>query len=62
MSIWKTVKRQLFFRPTDNRRAIKSIVKDAEVLGAFTYTGTFEIHAAYMVQSQSWESIFRRMP
>ncbi|HRO70489.1 MAG TPA: class I SAM-dependent methyltransferase, partial [Chitinophagaceae bacterium] len=28
------------------RRAIQHIVKDAEVLGAFTYTGTFEIHAA----------------
>jgi len=29
-----------------NRRAIEPIVKGAEVLGAFTYTGTFEIHAA----------------
>jgi len=36
-----------FLDQQDNRRAIKSIVKDAEVLGAFTYTGTFEIHAAY---------------
>lgn len=36
-----------FLDQQDNRRAIAHIVKDAEVLGAFTYTGTFEIHAAY---------------
>lgn len=36
-----------FLDQQDNRRAIKHIVKDADVLGAFTYTGTFEIHAAY---------------
>jgi 23S rRNA (cytosine1962-C5)-methyltransferase len=36
-----------FLDQQDNRRAIKHIVKDAEVLGAFTYTGTFEIHAAH---------------
>jgi 23S rRNA (cytosine1962-C5)-methyltransferase len=36
-----------FLDQQDNRRAIKHIVKDAEVLGAFTYTGTFEIYAAY---------------
>ncbi len=36
-----------FLDQHDNRRAIKNIVKDAEVLGAFTYTGTFEIHAAH---------------
>jgi 23S rRNA (cytosine1962-C5)-methyltransferase len=30
-----------------NRRSIQQIVKDAEVLGTFTYTGTFEIHAAH---------------
>jgi len=35
-----------FLDQQDNRRAISNIVKDAEVLGAFTYTGTFEIHAA----------------
>ncbi|HEX6333889.1 MAG TPA: class I SAM-dependent rRNA methyltransferase [Flavisolibacter sp.] len=34
-----------FLDQQDNRRAIRHIVKDAEVLGAFTYTGTFEIHA-----------------
>lgn len=36
-----------FLDQQDNRRAIKNIVKDADVLGAFTYTGTFEIHAAH---------------
>ena len=36
-----------FLDQQDNRRAISNIVKDAEVLGAFTYTGTFEIHAAH---------------
>lgn len=35
-----------FLDQQDNRRAIQHIVKDAEVLGAFTYTGTFEVHAA----------------
>jgi 23S rRNA (cytosine1962-C5)-methyltransferase len=36
-----------FLDQHDNRRAIQHIVKDAEVLGAFSYTGTFEIHAAH---------------
>lgn len=36
-----------FLDQRDNRRAIQHIVKDADVLGAFTYTGTFEIHAAH---------------
>lgn len=35
-----------FLDQQDNRRAIQNIVKGADVLGAFTYTGTFEIHAA----------------
>src|SRR5919206_220875 len=35
-----------FLDQQDNRRAIQHIVKGADVLGAFTYTGTFEIHAA----------------
>jgi 23S rRNA (cytosine1962-C5)-methyltransferase len=35
-----------FLDQRDNRRAIQHIVKDADVLGAFCYTGTFEIHAA----------------
>jgi 23S rRNA (cytosine1962-C5)-methyltransferase len=30
-----------------NRRAIEPIVKNADVLGAFTYTGSFEVHAAH---------------
>src|SRR4030095_4813778 len=36
-----------FLDQHDNRRAIQHIVKDADVLGAFTYTGTFEIRAAH---------------
>jgi 23S rRNA (cytosine1962-C5)-methyltransferase len=36
-----------FLDQQDNRRAIKHIVKGADVLGVFTYTGTFEIHAAH---------------
>jgi 23S rRNA (cytosine1962-C5)-methyltransferase len=36
-----------FLDQQDNRRAIQHIVKGAEVMGAFTYTGTFEIHAAH---------------
>lgn len=36
-----------FLDQRDNRRAIQHIVKGANVLGAFTYTGTFEIHAAH---------------
>jgi len=34
-----------FLDQHDNRRAIQHIVKDAEVLGAFCYTGSFETHA-----------------
>jgi 23S rRNA (cytosine1962-C5)-methyltransferase len=36
-----------FLDQHDNRRAIQHSVKDADVLGVFTYTGTFEIHAAH---------------
>jgi len=36
-----------FLDQQDNRRAIQNIVKGADVLGAFTYTGTFELHAAH---------------
>ncbi len=35
-----------FLDQQDNRQAIRKIVKDAEVLGAFCYTGSFEVHAA----------------
>jgi 23S rRNA (cytosine1962-C5)-methyltransferase len=34
-----------FLDQRDNRRAIQQIVKDADVLEAFTYTGTFSLHA-----------------
>lgn len=36
-----------FLDQVDNRRAIRHIVKDADVLGAFCYTGSFETHAAF---------------
>ena len=36
-----------FLDQQDNRRAIQNIVKDADVLGAFCYTGSFEISAAH---------------
>ena len=36
-----------FLDQQDNRRAIQHIVKDADVLGAFSYTGSFEVSAAH---------------
>ena len=36
-----------FLDQHDNRRAIQHIVKGADVLGVFCYTGSFEIHAAH---------------
>jgi 23S rRNA (cytosine1962-C5)-methyltransferase len=36
-----------FLDQQDNRRAIQHIVKDADVLEAFCYTGTFSMHAAH---------------
>jgi 23S rRNA (cytosine1962-C5)-methyltransferase len=36
-----------FLDQQDNRRAIKNIVRDAHVLEAFCYTGTFSVHAAH---------------
>jgi len=36
-----------FLDQHNNRRAIRHLVKDADVLGAFSYTGSFEIHAGY---------------
>lgn len=36
-----------FLDQQDNRRAISAIVRDAEVLEAFCYTGTFGVHAAH---------------
>lgn len=35
-----------FLDQQDNRRAIAQVVKDADVLEAFCYTGTFSMHAA----------------
>jgi len=36
-----------FLDQQDNRRAIQHIVKGADVLGAFCYTGSFETHAGW---------------
>lgn len=36
-----------FLDQQSNRKAIKNIVRDADVLGVFTYTGSFEVHAAH---------------
>jgi 23S rRNA (cytosine1962-C5)-methyltransferase len=36
-----------FLDQQDNRKAISHIVKDADVLGAFCYTGSFELHAGF---------------
>jgi 23S rRNA (cytosine1962-C5)-methyltransferase len=36
-----------FLDQQDNRRAIRHIAEGADVLGAFCYTGTFELHAAH---------------
>lgn len=36
-----------FLDQQDNRLAIRHIVKDADVLGAFCYTGSFELSAGY---------------
>lgn len=36
-----------FLDQQDNRRAIQHICKDADVLEAFCYTGTFSLHAAH---------------
>jgi len=36
-----------FLYQQENRRAIRHIVQDADVLGAFCYTGSFEVHAGH---------------
>jgi 23S rRNA (cytosine1962-C5)-methyltransferase len=36
-----------FLDQQDNRRAIRHIVKEADVLEAFCYTGTFSVHAGF---------------
>jgi len=47
VDIEKGQKTGYFLDQQDNRKAIQHIVKGADVLGAFCYTGTFEIHAAH---------------
>ena len=47
IDIAKGQKTGYFLDQQDNRRAIKNIAKDADVLGAFCYTGSFEISAAH---------------
>ena len=47
VDVEKGQKTGYFLDQRDNRRAIQHIVKGADVLGAFCYTGTFEIHAAH---------------
>jgi hypothetical protein len=47
VDIEKGQKTGYFLDQQDNRREIQHIVKGADVLGAFCYTGTFEIHAAH---------------
>jgi 23S rRNA (cytosine1962-C5)-methyltransferase len=47
VDVEKGQKTGYFLDQHDNRRAIQHIVKGADVLGAFCYTGTFEIHAAH---------------
>ena len=36
-----------FLDQQDNRRSLQHIVKGADVLGSFCYTGSFELHAGY---------------
>jgi 23S rRNA (cytosine1962-C5)-methyltransferase len=36
-----------FLDQQDNRRELQNIVKGADVLGSFCYTGTFELHAGF---------------
>jgi len=47
VDIEKGQKTGYFLDQQDNRRAIKNIVKDADVLESFCYTGTFGLHAGY---------------
>lgn len=46
VDVEKGQKTGYFLDQQDNRRAIAQVVEGADVLGAFCYTGTFEIHAA----------------
>jgi len=47
VDIVKGQKTGYFLDQQDNRREVSRIVKDADVLEAFCYTGTFGIHAAH---------------
>lgn len=47
VDVEKGQKTGYFLDQQDNRRAISQVVEGADVLGAFCYTGTFEIHAAH---------------
>ena len=47
VDVEKGQKTGYFLDQQDNRRAIAQVVEGADVLGAFCYTGTFEIHAAH---------------
>jgi 23S rRNA (cytosine1962-C5)-methyltransferase len=47
VDVEKGQKTGYFLDQQDNRRAIGQVVEGADVLGAFCYTGTFEIHAAH---------------
>jgi len=47
VDVEKGQKTGYFLDQQDNRKAIRHIVKNAEVLGAFSYSGSFEIHAAH---------------
>jgi len=47
VDVEKGQKTGYFLDQQDNRRAIQNIVKGADILSAFTYTGSFEIHAAH---------------
>jgi 23S rRNA (cytosine1962-C5)-methyltransferase len=47
VDVEKGQKTGYFLDQQDNRRAIAQVVEGGDVLGAFCYTGTFEIHAAH---------------
>lgn len=47
VDIEKGQKTGYFLDQHDNRKAIRHIVKDADVLGVFSYTGSFEINAGF---------------
>ncbi len=58
--IWKMARKQAIFlisRITDGQ--LGHIVKDADVLGAFCYTGSFEVHAGSLWSKISaWPGYF----